>query len=119
MIPKRRVRVCPNAAAVAQALVELFIESAADAIETRDSFHVCLAGGSTPRTAYSLLAAQAERVVAWEKVHVYFGDERCVPPEHADSNYGMANEALLSRVAVPSEHVHRMRAELGAVAAAT
>jgi len=119
MIPKRRVQVCPNADAVAQALAELFTESAADAIETRGSFHVCLAGGSTPRTAYSLLATQAERVVAWEKVQVYFGDERCVPPEHADSNYRMANEALLSRVGLRSEHVHRMRSELGAVAAAT
>ncbi|MBU0616878.1 MAG: 6-phosphogluconolactonase [Planctomycetes bacterium] len=119
MIDKPTVRVCPHAAAVAQALVELFVESAAAAIEARHSFHVCLAGGSTPRAAYSLLAAQAERVVAWEKVHVYFGDERCVPPEHAESNYRMVNEALLSRVGVRSENVHRMRAELGAVAAAT
>ena len=119
MIHKRRVQVCPNAAAVAQALVELFVDTAAAAIEARGNFHVCLAGGSTPRAAYSLLAAQAERVVAWEKVHIYFGDERCVPPEHAESNHRMANEALLSRVGVRSEHVHRMRAELGAVAAAT
>jgi 6-phosphogluconolactonase len=119
MIDKPTIRVCLDAPAVAQTLVELFVDSASKAIQTRDSFRVCLAGGSTPRAAYSLLAAQAERVAAWEKVHAYFGDERCVPPEHADSNYRMANEALLSRVGVRLENVYRMRAELGAAAAAT
>jgi hypothetical protein len=79
MIDEPTVRVCPHAAAVAQALVELLIESAAAAVEARDSFHVCLAGGSTPRAAYSLLAARAERVIAWEKMHVYFGTDRCAP----------------------------------------
>jgi 6-phosphogluconolactonase len=70
--------------------------------------HVCITGGSTPRKAYERVAAQRPD---WSGVEVWFTDERCVAPEHEHSNYRMADEALLSRVAGAT--VHRMKGELG------
>ena len=70
--------------------------------------HVCITGGSTPRKAYERVA---EARPDWSGVHVWFTDERCVPPDHEHSNYGMAEEALLSRISGAS--VHRMKGELG------
>ncbi len=71
--------------------------------------HLVLAGGSTPAALYRLLA-QAEGV-RWENVHFWFGDERTVGPEHAESNYRMARETLIDEISAPPENVHRMRGE--------
>lgn len=92
---------------------------AADAIGARGRFTWALAGGSTPRRLYSLLATPpyAERI-AWGSVEFFWGDERSVPPTHPDSNYGMASETLLSAVQAPPEHVHRMPGELAPSAGA-
>lgn len=87
-----------------------FATKAAEAIEERGRFAVVLAGGSTPRVAYELLARDFADEIDWDRVHVFFGDERAVPPDHEDSNYRMAREALLSHVPVGS--IHRMRGEL-------
>jgi 6-phosphogluconolactonase len=73
------------------------------------SVSLALAGGTTPRDVHVALAAIAE--VPWNLVHVYFGDERCVPPDHPDSNYRMARESLLDRVAIPPGNIHRPLAE--------
>ncbi|HSK08010.1 MAG TPA: 6-phosphogluconolactonase [Vicinamibacterales bacterium] len=75
----------------------------------RGTFSLALAGGSTPRAVYAALAAREG--VAWETVHVFFGDERGVPPDHAASNYRMAHESLLAHVPVSEGHVFRMPAE--------
>jgi 6-phosphogluconolactonase len=85
-------------------------------VRTRGSFTVALAGGRTPRALYGLLAGGDGRAVFrslidWDKVQVYWGDERHVPPDHVDSNYRMAHETLLSKVPVPAGNVHRIRAE--------
>lgn len=87
-----------------------FASKAAAAIEERGRFAVVLAGGSTPKTAYEILARDYTETIDWGSVHVFFGDERTVPPDHEDSNYRMAREALLDHVAVGS--VHRMRGEM-------
>lgn len=85
-------------------------------------FSVALAGGSTPRRLYQLLAdAPYREQVDWTQVELFFGDERTVPPDHADSNFRMANEALLARLDLPGRQIHRMAAEhddLDAAAAA-
>ncbi len=74
---------------------------------------VALAGGSTPREIYAAMVQKAEEArVPWEQVHVFWGDERCVPPEHADSNYRMAHESLLRYVPIPEQNVHRIMGEL-------
>lgn len=86
---------------------------AAEAIARRDEFHIALAGGSTPERLYRLLASAAYRsTIDWRKVHVWFGDERCVPPDHPDSNYRMAREALLAHAPISGERIHRMAGEL-------
>lgn len=101
-----------DAGELAQAAARLFIAAAAEAIRERGGFTVALAGGSTPKAMYAALAARPGEV-DWGRTEVFFGDERCVPPEHADSNFRTAHEALLSRVALPAGHIHRMRGELG------
>ena len=95
---------------LAEAAAHNFAARAAEAIEDRGRFAVVLAGGSTPKTAYEILARDYAETVDWSNVHVFFGDERTVPPDHEDSNYRMAREALLDHVPVGS--VHRMRGEL-------
>jgi len=110
------VRVFENSQELARAAAAMFTEEAERSIREKGRFAVALAGGSTPKVLYELLAAEYRDDLDWGKVHVFFGDERCVPPDHEDSNYRMARQALLSRVPVGS--VHRMRGELTASKAA-
>lgn len=112
------VRVFDDAAHLAREGAARFAELATASIKLRGSFHAALAGGSTPKAMYSLLAGEAGRGIDWSKVHIYWGDERCVPPEHPDSNAGAAMAALTSHVSIPASQIHRMRGELGAKAAA-
>lgn len=106
-----------DAAEVALSLANRFIELAQRAINERGRFTVALAGGSTPLRAYELLASEEyKHHLDWSKVHIFFGDERCVPPDDAESNYRMANEAMLSRVGLPPENIHRMNGMGDAVA---
>ena len=116
-----RFEVYPDGAGLARAAAAHFVELAAQAIEARGRFAVALSGGSTPRATYSLLASAefAPRPstllrpgVDWSRIHVFWGDERCVPPDHPDSNYAMAREVLLDQVPSPRHNVHRIRAEL-------
>jgi 6-phosphogluconolactonase len=104
-------RVLPDPAAVAAGAAEWFADAARRAVAARGRFVVALAGGSTPRAAYERLAGEAGRGVDWARVHVWFGDERCVPPEDALSNSRMAREALLGHVPVPEEQVLRIEGE--------
>ena len=87
-----------------------FVARAREAITKRGRFAVALAGGSTPRATYEVLARDYADELDWSKVHVFFGDERPVPPDHKDSNYRTARETLLARIRAGS--VHRMRCEL-------
>lgn len=109
----------PDRASVTRALARHLVQSAAAAIAERGRFTWALAGGSTPRELYCLLASDEFRAaVDWSKVEVFWGDERCVPPDAADSNFRMANEALLRHVPVPASQVYRMQGELEPEAAA-
>ncbi len=91
--------------------VSLILEAGRAAIAERGLFRIGLAGGNTPRAVYSALADQPD-ALPWDRVQVTFGDERCVPPDHADSNYRMAHESLLSRVPIPEGNVFRVRGEI-------
>ena len=95
---------------LARAAARDFAAKAAEAVRERGRFAVVLAGGSTPKTAYGILAHEFADTIDWGHVHLFFGDERPVPPDHEDSNYRMAREALLDHV--PVGGVHRMRGEL-------
>lgn len=82
------------------------------AMESSGTVSVALAGGNTPRPVYELLARVED--VPWARIEIFFSDERVVPADDAESNYGMAREALLERVSIPGTHIHRMRTELEA-----
>jgi 6-phosphogluconolactonase len=94
---------------LAQEAAEWLSREVSGAISERGRCALCLAGGRTPEPVYRALASGS--AVDWNRVDVYFGDERAVPPDHPDSNYHMVYEALLSRVPVPPDQVHRMEAE--------
>lgn len=97
---------------LALAAAEKFVDCAHDATHDRGLFSVALAGGNTPKRVYELLATERfKHRVEWPGVHIFFGDERCVPPDHPDSNYRMAYEMLVSKVAIPAKNVHRMIGE--------
>lgn len=105
--------------AVAREAAERVIDSARRAVVARGRFTIALAGGSTPALLYELLASPEHRGrFDWRHTHVFFGDERCVSPDHEWSNYGMVRRTLLDYVPVPEAHVHRIAGELAPEAAA-
>lgn len=106
---KANIHIFENAEAVAQAAAQHIIELARLCIAKKGRFSLALAGGSTPKRIYEMLATDTFATqVNWSKVHIFFGDERTVAPDHADSNFRMANEALLSHVELPAQNVHRI-----------
>ena len=109
----RGIEIYPTKSQLMRAAAERFVALAEWSIEARGWFAVALSGGSTPRSLYRLLAMEpfASRV-DWTHVHVFWGDERAVPPHHPDSNFRMTEESLLRSVPLLPEHVHRIRAEL-------
>ena len=111
--------ICTDPIALAAKAADFITHCAREAIRQRQRFVVALAGGSTPEKTYTLLAEPDRRdAIAWEKTYVFFGDERFVPPGHADSNYEMAGRTLLSRVSVPRSHVFPVPTEARTVAEA-
>ncbi len=115
------MRILPDATALARAAADEFLRAAQDAIAATGRFTTALSGGSTPKAIFTLLAhdhATGANMLPWDKVQVFFGDERHVPPDHPDSNFRMANEALLSKVPIPAENIHRIEGELNATEAA-
>ena len=107
-----KIRIFKNLEELSYDAVELFIEQAANAIEERGRFLVALNGGGTPGRLFQLLATEYREKVDWIKVHVFWGDERCVPPDDPGSNYAQAREALLRHVPIPAENIHRIKGEL-------
>ena len=101
------IRVFENSRQLAREAAEHFV-----ALAQTDRFNVALSGGSTPKVLYQLLADEPFRdQVPWDRTHFYWSDERHVPPDHPDSNYRMAHEAMLAHVPVPESNVHRVRSE--------
>lgn len=115
MMPEVRV-LAPEA--LVRAAAERVAAAARRALERRGAFTLALAGGSTPRPVYTHLADAHGGEIDWSSAHIFWGDERCVPPDHPASNYRMAREALLGRVPLPAGNVHRIRGELGPAEAA-
>jgi len=116
----RGIVVLPNAEAVARAAVDAWRWNAGVAVAAHGRFRVLLSGGSTPRRLFQLLATATARDAApWSATELFWGDERCVPPDHADANYRLTREALLDTVGPPAAQVHRLageRADLDAAA---
>lgn len=101
----RQVEVLPDKSAIVQRALELVLDRLALALADRGRFTIVLSGGSTPKPLYEAIAQQD---LPWEKIHVFWGDERYVPPDHPDSNEGMARKAWLDRVSILPENIHSM-----------
>ena len=113
------IRIFSDSADLTQATAEHITGLAAASIDQHGRFSLVLSGGSTPRGLYALLASEtfADRI-DWPRVFVFWGDERCVPPDDADSNYLMARETLLDHVPLPPENIHRIAGEIDPQSAA-
>jgi 6-phosphogluconolactonase len=103
----------PDVERLQQAAAELFVAAAADAVRARGVFTVVLSGGTTPKGVYARLAEDdaLRRQVHWEHVLFFWGDERHVAPDHPDSNFRMAEEAMLGRLPIDPNHVYRIKGE--------
>lgn len=108
------VRILPDAAAIAKRTAEKLVDIASSAVREKGSFEFVLSGGSTPKALYNLLVSDPKirAQVPWEKMHVFFGDERHVKPDDPQSNYRMAFETLLSKSPLKPEQVSRIKAEM-------
>jgi 6-phosphogluconolactonase len=111
-VNRPRLRIESGTEALAQAAAEEFAAAVESALADQERCAVALTGGSTPRVFYRRLAEEPFRGrLPWDRLHFFWGDERHVPPDHADSNFRMAHEALLAHVPVPPENIHRIPAE--------
>lgn len=111
----RQISIFPSKQALIEKTLALILDSAQSAIDQRDRFTIALAGGSTPKPLYEQLA-QADQ--AWEKWHIFWGDERFVSADHPDSNERMAREAWLNRISIPPENIHALSTGFESAAAA-
>ncbi len=108
-----QIRIFPDLSILSAEAAKFFVRLAAASVRKEKRFSVALAGGSTPRTLYHLLAsAEYREQIPWRETHLFWGDERCVPPSHSDSNYRMVQETLLTKVPIPFENIHRMQGEV-------
>lgn len=106
------IAVYPDTNTLSQQAAQFIVRLANESIVTRGRFSIALSGGSTPKVLYGLLGSEPYRdQIDWSKVDIFWSDERCVPPDSADSNYRMAREVLLSRVPLSPQQVHRMPAD--------
>jgi 6-phosphogluconolactonase len=113
-----KIRIFKDIESLSHDAATLFIEQAALAIKENGRFLTALNGGGTPTRLFQLLATEYREKVDWNKVHIFWGDERCVPPDDPGSSYGQARDALLSHVPIPKENIHRVKGELDPVDAA-
>lgn len=113
--PPNRLFIASDSAALARRAAREFVEAAEEAVAARGRARIAISGGTTPRSAFELLADPSQPWLArmpWERLHLWWVDERCVPPDHPDSNYRMAREGFLDHVPLQPGQIHRIRGEL-------
>ena len=110
---EREIRILEDGAAIAKRAAQEFVQAATLAVREKGSFNAVLAGGSTPKALYGLLVNDPtlRSQVPWDKIHLFFGDERHVAPDHSDSNFRMATETLVSKSPLKPEQVTRIKGE--------
>ena len=107
------IQIVEDTIALAHEAADRFVAASEEAIDNRGQFTVALSGGSTPQETYLRLADPTLATkVSWRNVHLFWGDERCVPPDHPDSNYRMARKTMIQKVPIPQANVHRIQGEL-------
>jgi 6-phosphogluconolactonase len=110
--------ICADSDELAERSAERIAGAANEAVAQRGRFTLCLSGGDTPAATYARLGSERVDEIPWRAVHVFWGDERCIPLERPDNHFTMATELMLSRVPIPPENVHRARGEAPDPAAA-
>jgi 6-phosphogluconolactonase len=105
------VKIFPTPQELAEVFALDLVNQIKMAEKRRSSFTIALSGGNTPRLLFSVLAENFSTLVDWNFVHFFWGDERCVPPDNSESNYGMAKKALLDKIRIPSSNIHRIQGE--------
>ncbi len=114
------VRTFADPASLDRAAAEFIVDLSRNAAAERRTFSMALSGGTTPRGLYRLLALPPYREsIDWRAVHVFWADERSVPPDHEESNFRLAHDLLLSKVPLPKDHIHRIRGEIDPASAAS
>jgi 6-phosphogluconolactonase len=119
-VPRRHIQLFSTCAEIARYATREVARISAEAVSARGVFSIALAGGSTPKMLYALLAEHPtlRNSLPWDKMQVFFGDERHVGPGHADSNFQMATDAMLSKVALQPQQIHRIKGEYAEAAQA-
>jgi 6-phosphogluconolactonase len=111
---KPNVRIASDSESLARQAVQFFVSSARDAIRSSGRFYVAISGGHTPKRFFEMLAESTDaQALAWEKVHVFWVDERYVPPDSSQSNYRLAADTFLTKVDIPSDNIHPIPTEHG------
>ncbi len=109
---KIKIRDVKNPEELANEALELFVDFAQDAIKSRNVFHLAISGGKTPRRFFELLGEHKPSLnLPWDKINLFWVDERCVKPQSPDSNYKVAADTFLKKVPIPSKNVHRITGE--------
>jgi len=112
-MPQPNIVICSDREALNRKTAQLLVQLTGQAIVTNRRATLALSGGSTPKSLYELLAtAEWRERIEWANLHLFLGDERYVPPDHPDSNFGMASKAMISKVPIPPQNVHRVLTEL-------
>lgn len=109
MVPEVEVKIAESSKKLAKSAAKAMVRLIQNAGTHR--FDVALSGGSTPSSLFSRLARKHKESIDWQRVHFWWGDERCVSPESSESNYKMAFESFLSELEIPEEHIHRIKGE--------
>jgi 6-phosphogluconolactonase len=116
---RQQVRVFQNLESLSRGAAEFVATCSKEAIIARGVFSIAISGGTTPRGLYMLLGSSPWReAIDWKRVHVFWADERCVPADHRESNFKLANDAFIVKTAMPDEHIHRIEGEIGPAQAA-
>ncbi len=106
------IRVAPTVITLARMTADMIRDISAETISKQGRFTIALSGGSTPKSLFELMAADYRDQIDWQNTYIFWGDERCVPPTHPDSNYLMAYETLLDHIPIPLTNIYRIKGEL-------
>lgn len=110
MILKQNIKVYATPRETAKAFADILVDYCSNR-PSEEVITIALSGGSTPKLLFELLAREYAGKLPWERIHLFWGDERCVPPDHTESNYLMTKQALLDKVAIPEQNIHRILGE--------
>jgi 6-phosphogluconolactonase len=107
----KSINIFPSPYELAEKFAEEFISMIIESAKKKKPFSVALSGGSTPELLFSMLGDRFSNSVPWQYVHFFWGDERCLPPDNPESNYGMTRRILLEKIDIPSSNIHRIQGE--------